>query len=85
MSTLIVSWRYTKVHEISSNPNTNADFQNLVHATTYVNVVGIGCCAFLLLSFAVLPVEYTRRHYLSVCLTFAILLMQVCIHVVWVY
>lgn len=52
------------------------NFQNLVHATTYVNVVGIGCCAFLLLSFAVLPVEYTRRHYLSVCLTFAILLMQ---------
>lgn len=61
------------------NQAPNLDFQTLIHATTYVNVVGIGCCTFLLLSFAVLPVEYTRRHYLSVCLTFAILLMQVCI------
>lgn len=67
------------VDGIAPNQALNLDFQTLIHATTYVNVVGIGCCTFLLLSFAVLPVEYTRRHYLSVCLTFAILLMQVCI------
>lgn len=41
-----------------------------------MNIVGVGCCAFLLLSFAVLPVEYTYRHYMSVCLALAIMIMQ---------
>lgn len=54
-----------------------AEFKTLIHSTTYVNLVGVACCCFLLLSFAVLPVEVTRRHYLSVCLAFAVLLMQV--------
>jgi hypothetical protein len=53
------------------------EFTTMIHATTYVNLVGIACCCFMLLSFAVLPVEATRRHYLSVCLAFAVLLMQV--------
>ncbi|KAL7273792.1 hypothetical protein RUND412_003334 [Rhizina undulata] len=52
------------------------NFKTLIHATSYLNLVGVGCCVFLLLSFVVLPVEYTHRHYLSVSLTFAILLMQ---------
>ncbi|KAI5798801.1 hypothetical protein EDC01DRAFT_613714 [Geopyxis carbonaria] len=51
-------------------------FQRIIHGTTYVNLASVVCCCFLLLSFAVLPVEYTHRHYLSVCLTIAILLMQ---------
>ncbi|KAF8544242.1 hypothetical protein BDD12DRAFT_816298 [Trichophaea hybrida] len=52
------------------------NFKTLIHATTYVNLLGVACCCFLLVSFAVLPVESTRRHYLSVCLAFAVLLMQ---------
>ncbi|CUS11008.1 unnamed protein product [Tuber aestivum] len=53
------------------------DFQRLVRYSTIVNFVGVGCCVFMLLSFAVLPVEFTHRHYLSVCLVLAIMLMQV--------
>lgn len=52
------------------------DFQTLMHTTIYLNMVSVACCCFLLLSYAFLAVEYTRRHYLSVCLTCAILLMQ---------
>lgn len=52
-------------------------FKMGMRVSTYLNLAGVVCCCFLLLSFAVLPVEYTHRHYLSVCLTFSILLMQV--------
>ncbi|KAM3088373.1 hypothetical protein ACMFMG_000018 [Clarireedia jacksonii] len=34
------------------------------------------CSAFLLVSFAFLPVDKTNRHYLSVCLTVATIMMQ---------
>lgn len=47
-----------------------------IHASTYLNLAGVICALFLLLSYAVLSVEYTRKHYLSVCLTIAILVMQ---------
>ena len=50
----------------------------LITGSTYLNLVGVACCVFLLLSFAVLSVEYTNRHYLSVCLVTAILILQVC-------
>jgi len=43
----------------------------------WLSVVGLICCIFLLLSWAVLPVEKTFRHYLSICLTTAVLLMSV--------
>lgn len=49
----------------------------LVTGSTYLNLAGVVCCVFLLVSFAVLPVEYTNRHYLSVCLVVAILILQV--------
>jgi hypothetical protein len=52
------------------------DFERKIHYSTYVSIVGVGCCIFLLISFAVLPVEYTYRHYLSVCLVIAIMLME---------
>lgn len=50
----------------------------LITGSTYLNLVGVTCCVFLLLSFAALSVEYTNRHYLSVCLVTAILILQVC-------
>jgi hypothetical protein len=38
---------------------------------------GIVCTAFLFLSWAVLPVEKTHRHYLSICLAIGVTFMQV--------
>lgn len=43
----------------------------------WINVAGMICTVFLLLSFAFLPVKKTHRHYLSVCLAVAIGIMQV--------
>jgi hypothetical protein len=43
----------------------------------WVNVVGMICSVFLLVSFVVLPVKKTHRHYLSVCLAISIAIMQV--------
>src|SRR5690606_15667918 len=50
--------------------------------TVFKAVVGISigsllCCGILLLSYAVLPVEYTSRHYLSICLVASIFVMTV--------
>lgn len=50
----------------------------VTNASNWLNVVGLVCTVFLLLSFAVLPVEKTHRHYLSICLVIAIVIMQVC-------
>ncbi|KAF8424663.1 hypothetical protein EV426DRAFT_665427 [Tirmania nivea] len=51
-------------------------FMPLITGSTYLNLIGVACLVFLLLSFAVLPVEYTNKHYLSVCLVTAILILQ---------
>ncbi|KAK3382837.1 hypothetical protein B0T24DRAFT_24602 [Lasiosphaeria ovina] len=51
-------------------------FVTLGVAAEWVAVVGTICCAFLLVSWAVLPVDKTYRHYLSICLTTAVLLMN---------
>lgn len=40
-----------------------------------LNVAGLICLVFLLISFIVLPAEKTRRHYLSYCLIIAAILM----------
>ncbi|KNG46500.1 g protein-coupled receptor : secretin-like protein [Stemphylium lycopersici] len=49
--------------------------------TTYqvaeaLNVVGLICLVFLLISYMVLPAEKTRRHYLSYCLIIAAMFME---------
>ncbi|KAI1504460.1 hypothetical protein F5X99DRAFT_416688 [Biscogniauxia marginata] len=51
-------------------------FDAATGAANWINVVGMICCAFLLISWIVLPVERTHRHYLSICLTCAIVLMN---------
>ena len=48
-------------------------------AANWINVLSLVCIAFLLLSFAVLPVGKTHRHYLSVCLAIGVTLMSVSI------
>lgn len=55
-------------------PNT---FNQLTSVANWVNVAGMACCVFLLLSWIFLPVEKTHRHYLSICLTCAVVLMNV--------
>ncbi len=52
-------------------------FDALGLAAESVSVVGTVCCLFLLLSWAALPVDKTNRHYLSISLTSAVVLMNV--------
>jgi uncharacterized membrane protein SirB2 len=52
-----------------------------VHAKTvaagWLAVALLPLTAFLLLSFAVLPVKWTNRHYITVCFTLAVACLQV--------
>jgi hypothetical protein len=52
-------------------------FETLTAVANWVAAFSVLCCVFLLLSWACLPVDKTNRHYLSICLTFAVLLMNV--------
>ena len=52
-------------------------FATVSTAANWVSVFGTVCCAFLLLSWAFLPVDKTHRHYLSISLTAAVVLMNV--------
>lgn len=55
------------------------EFNTLGVVAQWVAVAGTVCCVFLLLSWIVLPVDKTHRHYLSLCLTTAVLFMNVSI------
>lgn len=46
-------------------------------AAEIVAVISAVLCVFLLLSWFCLPVEKTHRHYLSICLTIAVMFMNV--------
>lgn len=52
-------------------------FQTVTLAAGWVAVVSTICCVFLLASWAFLPVEKTNRHYMSICLTIAVVFMNV--------
>lgn len=52
-------------------------FETMSEAANWVSVVSTVGCVFLLLSWAVLPVEKTFRHYLSISLTTAVVFMNV--------
>ncbi|KAK2060508.1 hypothetical protein LY76DRAFT_411588 [Colletotrichum caudatum] len=51
-------------------------FNTLTTAANWVCVASATGCLFLLLSWAFLPVDKTYRHYLSICLTLAVLIMN---------
>lgn len=53
------------------------NFNYITESADWINVAGIICCVFLLVSFAFLPVEKTHRHYLSICLAIATVFLQV--------
>ncbi|KKZ63489.1 hypothetical protein EMCG_02220 [[Emmonsia] crescens] len=52
------------------------DFMKKTEVANWIAVAIFSLNCLLLLSFAVLPVKWTHRHYLSVCLTIGIVLME---------
>ncbi|KUJ24053.1 G protein-like protein-coupled receptor : GPCR, secretin-like protein [Mollisia scopiformis] len=52
------------------------NFKTITDSASWVNVASMACSVFLVVSFAVLPIEKTHRHYLSVCLAIGVTLMQ---------
>lgn len=52
-------------------------FLKRTEVSNWVNVAFVPFTAFMLLSFALLPTKWTHRHFLSVCLSLAILCMQI--------
>ncbi|KAJ2907075.1 uncharacterized protein MKZ38_008643 [Zalerion maritima] len=52
------------------------NFGTLTQIADWVSVAGTLSCVFLLLSWLFLPVEKTNRHYLSICLCCAVLMMN---------
>lgn len=53
-------------------------------AANWVAVASTICCLFLLVSWAVLPVDKTFRHYLSISLTVGVMMMNVRFGTSWV-
>ena len=53
------------------------DFNTIPKAANWLNVAGMVCSMLLLLSFIVLPVQKTNRHYLTIGLVVAICFLQV--------
>lgn len=54
------------------------EFRTWYRAAEALNLAGLVCLAFLLISFIFLPAEKTRRHYLSYCLIIAAMFLAVC-------
>jgi len=54
-----------------------AGFDDRTEIANWVNVAACVLSFYLILSFLVLPVKYTHRHYLSVCLTLGVLFIEV--------
>lgn len=51
-------------------------FNTMTIVANWVAAVSTICCVYLLASWAALPVDKTNRHYLSVCLTLGVMLMN---------
>lgn len=64
---------------ISLFPSTyiHTGFETWYRISESISAVGLVICIFLLLSWVCLPVEKTRRHYLSICLVIGIVLEAV--------
>lgn len=53
------------------------DFKVLPRVTSWLNVAGLVCAGLLLVTYFILPVEKTSRHYLTVGLVVAVCTLQV--------
>lgn len=51
-------------------------FRSIPEVTNWLNVAGLACCLSLLISYFVLPVEKTSRHYLTVGFVVAVCILQ---------
>jgi hypothetical protein len=56
---------------------TGAGFIQRTEAANWLNVAALVATSFCLLSFFILPVKWTHRHYLSICLAIAVAFMEV--------
>lgn len=56
-------------------------FETMSLVANWTSVVSTVACLFLLVSWAVLPVDKTFRHYLSISLTTAVVFMNVCVSI----
>lgn len=52
------------------------DLRDKISVTSWISVAILPLCIFLLISYAVLPVKWTHRHYLSICFTLGICCME---------
>ncbi|KAE8149056.1 hypothetical protein BDV25DRAFT_157032 [Aspergillus avenaceus] len=53
------------------------DISQKARSASWISVAVLPLCIFLLVSYAVLPVKWTHRHYLSICFTIGICLMEI--------
>jgi hypothetical protein len=60
-----------------SNVGFNLELQDKIGIASWISVAILPLCIFLLISYAVLPVKWTHRHYLSICFTLGICCMEV--------
>ncbi|KAJ6001858.1 hypothetical protein N7499_002275 [Penicillium canescens] len=61
----LAEWRY------------DADLDKKIDVASWISVAILPLCIFLLASYAVLPVKWTHRHYLSICFTLGICCMEI--------
>ncbi|KAJ5512881.1 hypothetical protein N7463_002433 [Penicillium fimorum] len=52
----------------------DTDLAEKIAVTSWISVAILPLCIFLLISYAVLPVKHTHRHYLSICFTLAFII-----------
>jgi len=64
-------------YQVRSKVLTCIDLADKIAVTSWISVAILPLCVFLLVSYAVLPVKWSHRHYLSVCFTVGICFMQV--------
>lgn len=67
-STLLLRYRLLKMF---------LDFDTIPKAANWLNVAGMVCSMSILITYLILPVSKTSRHYLTVGLVVAVCLMQV--------
>ncbi|CAI7657117.1 unnamed protein product [Penicillium bialowiezense] len=60
----LAEWRY------------DTDLHSKIDVASWISVAILPLCIFLLVSYAVLPVKWTHRHYLSICFTLGICCME---------
>ncbi|KAI4173046.1 MAG: hypothetical protein LQ343_003156 [Gyalolechia ehrenbergii] len=62
--------------QLSRFPLEGGYFKTIPKVSKWLNVVGMVCTLSLLISFTILPVQRTSRHYLTVCFIIAVCILQ---------